>query len=179
MDGIGQLLQSLRETRQREARRNAPEAPYTPLGPNAWKRRRKKAEAKRKAEEERKYNAKHSKALANSRYYRKNKSKLNRARAIAARRPMETYKRSERRAKNKGQTWDLTFNEWWDLWTGAGKVRSEDTGFLIDAWDARGSNPATCTQMQRRNLNGPWSRSNCFIGYKGRELSYGDDKESR
>lgn len=170
MLNLGELLQELREDRLR--RRREATGPFHPLGPKAWERRRKRKEAEQKLREEKEFDKKQSRARAQQRYYQKNKNKLAAVRTIKARRPIEVYRRARRRAHNKGQGWEFaSFDEWWDMWQSAPKVMDPDKGMLVEAWKMKGSNPATSTQMGRRDLDGPWSRDNCFIHYKGRELN--------
>lgn len=163
---ISSIIQDLRESKTR-VRRDSPDEPYLKPGGRAWRRR----ERKKKELIDKELDRLHARAKAQARYHRKNKETLNRKRIIRARRPTEVYARAVRKAKRRDQAWEFTFDEWWRMWSAAPDVMDEARGLKVSAWKMKGSNPKTCTQMARIDLEGPWSKDNCVIQMGGKELS--------
>ena len=168
---ISTILRDLRENKARAKREEMEREPYLVPGGKAWRKRERAKQAKIDKEVEKV----HARSVAQAKYYRKNRERLNAARAAYARMPHNVYKRAERRAKRRGQSWEFTFEEWQDLWHNAPRVPAPRTGFLTAAWNAKGGNFNTDTQMCRRDTSGPWSVENCFIGIAGKEL--GEENE--
>lgn len=156
---IRSILQDLREDRHRR-RRDAPTGAFIPLGPKAWRKREKRLKERLDKE----YDRKHRRALAQHRYYEKNKAKLNRIRILKARQPTGVYEKARRRAALKEQEWNFSFDEWWSIWANAPDVFDPDKGMKVEAWKLRGNDCSRNTQMVRRDKDGPWSTDNCYIG---------------
>ena len=112
----------------------------------------------------------HNQKQAKRRYYEKNKEELNRKRNLMNSMPKYAYNKAKWRAENKGQEWSFTEDEYLNMWFESPRILDEVTGFLKTAWSRRGSNPATCTQMVRKDINGPWSVDNCQILYRGEPI---------
>jgi len=136
------------------------------VGGRAW-RRREKLKQKIKDKE---YEADLARKRAQARYYRRNKHRLNKDRALRNRQPDYVYAKARDRAARRGQEWGFTFDNWVELWLSAPKVVDEESGFIVTAWSKKGSNPATSAQMMRRDLSQGWNPDNCYIAYMGEEL---------
>ena len=106
------------------------------------------------------------------RYYQKKRIKLNEARRIRARRPHEIFNKARKRALKKGEEWTLTFTQWMDVWNSCPPVVSEVTGYEVDAWYMRGSDPRKSIQMWRKNLKRGWTLDNVHMVYKQKEVLY-------
>lgn len=64
--------------------------------------------------------------------------------------PMGKYIAQRMRARQRGISWELTFEEWWDIWNKSGK------------WEQRGKTMDSYV-MSRKNDTGPYSKENVFI----------------
>ena len=102
-------------------------------------------------------------AQAQAKYHEKNKKRLNYLRSVRARKPDATFKRARRRAELRGQEWALTFDEWMDVWNDAPEVVHPRKKYKVPAWEVRGGNYKTDTQMVRIDTDGPWSVDNVTI----------------
>jgi hypothetical protein len=109
-------------------------------------------------------------ARTQKRYHEKNRFRLNQDRARRARRPEQVYNRAKRRAIDRGQTWEFTYDEWYRMWQEAEDVCDPLTGFTKSAWSLKGGNYTNNTQMVRTDLEGPWSVKNCKIMLNGEIL---------
>lgn len=150
--------------RMKKLQRKAPHPTNTfRVGSAGWQKAlRKKLKLERQLEDkeiERQIN----RSIAQSKYHRKHKSKLNYRRAQRARKPEATFKRCKRRAQLRGQEWDLSFDEWWSVWKGSPDVWNPSKGFFVPAWEMRGGNHKTDTQMIRLDPNGKWCVENVSI----------------
>jgi len=132
-------------------------------GGRAWRRRER--ENKRKLDD--RIERSLSRKRTQNRYYRKNKEKLNRERAIRNAEPEYVYYKAMDRAKRANLEWEFDFDTWTAMWLEAPNVRNDASGFYVTAWAMKGSDVSRCTQMHRKNLSGPWSPENCHILYKG------------
>lgn len=170
---INELIKDIRESSDAKRRKELLEepAPYIPIGKAAWRRRELKEERKVREEENAVLDKEHRRAVAQSKYYRKNAKELNRKRRIRSRLPKEVYAKARRRAIRKGQDWGFSFDTWWELWDSRELVEDEDSSFFVKAWKVKGSNPATHAQMWRRDPEKGWNPDNCFIAYRGEELN--------
>lgn len=84
------------------------------------------------------------------------------------------YNASKRKALSVGQKWELTQEEWQELWISAGFMvipgtitPSDPRGMRMTAFALRGPNRHNNTYMTRKDLGAPWSKDNCFIGFRG------------
>lgn len=110
-------------------------------------------------------------ARTQAKYYEKNKEHLNRLRVIRGRTPKNVYRKARKRAIERGQEWLFSFEEWWSMWSSAPRIKDPRDGFTKPAFECKGGNYLTDTQMCRRDTDGPWSPENCFIALNGEELS--------
>lgn len=104
-----------------------------------------------------------NRAATQARYYEQNKARLNYKRVLRARQPKATFKRARRRAELRGQAWELTFEQWWSVWKESPDVWNPAKGYSVPAWEMRGGNYKTDTQMVRINPEGSWSTDNVRI----------------
>lgn len=165
MDTLNSIMAQIRA--DRKARRESPDKPLS----RSMQRRLK---VQKKQEEDRELEAVHARAKAQARYHEKNREHLNRGRALRARLPKSVYCRAERRARERGQEWEFTFEEWWDMWENAPTVLDERTGWMRTAWSMKGGDYRNDTQMMRRDVYGPWNLSNCYIGRNGEPIDGND-----
>lgn len=117
---------------------------------------------------------------AQSRYYKKNKDKLNRERALRDRTdPRYAYRKAQYRAGWKDQEFNLTFDEWISVWENTRSVPDPETGFLVRPWAKRGADSSRCAQMVRIDTEKPWEIGNVRIEYCGSDVSRpGTNEES-
>ena len=153
---INAIMRDLRESKTR-ARREEINSHFTPLGKRAWNRRTKK----KKEKEDKEWEKHHSRKQAQRRYYEKNKAELNMKRAIRGRQPVNVYRKTKRREEKKGNRWEFDFPTWWSMWEEAPRPDG-----VTSAWKMKGGNPFKNTMMYRKDTEGPWSKENCYIGYK-------------
>jgi hypothetical protein len=154
-------------SKTRKARRDSVQAPFTPLGKRAWRKRERWKKEREDKEFEREHNARKAKRRANQKYYYENREVLNEKRRLNQHTPPNAFNRAKRKAVARGQEWRLTFDEWWAIWSDEDtKFLDPSDGFVKQAWKLRGSNPKTCTQMKRKDTNGKWEASNCYISYR-------------
>ena len=163
---LNQLLAVLATDRRK--RRDSIKAPFTPIGEKGWRKRLRAAKKRKKEKEARDFLRKHTackaKQRANRKYYEENKARLNEQRRLNARKPRGAFLRARKKARERGEEWELTFEEWKDLWFDENtKFRDPKDGFVKQAWKLRGSNYKTCTQMRRRDTDASWNRENCRI----------------
>jgi hypothetical protein len=132
-------------------------------GGYAWRKREK--ERKMKADEV--IERAHNRAVAQHKYYLKNKEELNAKRRLRNITPKYAYRKSKLRALANEQQWDFDFDSWIEMWLTVPRVVNPKTGFLVTAWSMRGPNASRDTQMVRRDTNLGWSPENCEILFKG------------
>lgn len=159
------ILRDLRENPRIKKRGAIEERPLV-RGGKAWRKRKRRQEA----EIERELDKLHGRKRAQARYHYKNKETLNLKRAARARTPQYVYRRAYRKALERGQEWEFDFETWYGLWQNAPKVYDKDSGFFNSAWKMKGSNYAKCTQLTRKDTDGPWSEDNCHITLRGEPL---------
>jgi hypothetical protein len=163
---LGSILKELR-TSKVDSPRSDPGERCLVKGGKAWRRRLKR----QKQEQEKQLDQLFGRQRAQARYHRKNRERLNRARAQRARSPEYVYKRAMRFAKEKDQQWDFTFDTWWEKWSTAPKVKDEGSGFMVPAWNKRGPNWLQHTQLTRIDQSKGWSVENTEITLNGIPLS--------
>jgi hypothetical protein len=164
---LKKLLQEVKEEQaiEKSFRRTTGPLPSQALriGSDRWGRKKRKIENLEKQVEVEEHNRTIRRALAQSRYYEKNKAKLNHRRVLRARQPKATFKRARRRAELRGQEWNLTYDEWKSVWQEAPQIVDPKRGFLVDAWDLRGGDFKKDTQMVREDTSRPWEVGNVRI----------------
>ena len=107
---------------------------------------------------------------ARRKYYEKNKEELNRKRRAHLRSPKGQFGSCKQRAKRRDQEWNLTFEEWWDIWCDAPNVFVEEERLHKPAYMARGNNPLKHTQMCRLDTSEPWEVGNVEIRFKNQPI---------
>lgn len=175
---MGVDLDQLMEEVRKESARSVPEeeSVVLTLGKESYRRRMRKIKEERRARENKKLTKTHNNSVAQAKYYRKNRERLNAYRRARGRTPQYVYNKARLRARGYGIKWDFDFDTWIDIWLDAPRVRDPRSGFLVTAWSLKGSNPHINTQMYRRDKDKGWSPDNCFIGIGGNELV---DEEER
>ena len=115
------------------------------------------------------------------RCYNKNKKKYNAQRKAKASTPSGKYHVSKMKALQIGQKWEMTSEEWSNIWMDAGWViipgtvsPSNPKGVRRTAYAMRGPNKFTNTMMARADLAGPWSVDNCYIVFRSAPLAESD-----
>lgn len=173
MSDLGDLLREIRQEEDLARRRTALERKrrVIRIGGRAWRKRVKAAREDNDRELERKLR----RARTQQKYYLKNRGRLNRERAMRQRRPAEVYERARKRALDRGQAWEFTYDSWVDVWDGAPRVWNPRKGFYDTAWNMKGGRYLTDTQMTRIDTEGPWSPDNVFIGINGKPLEEPED----
>lgn len=168
MSDLGDLLKEIREEEDLKRRRAVLERQRTliKIGGRAWRKRMRQA----KQAQDKVLEAQLRRARAQQKYYLKNRDRLNRERAMRQRRPKEVYRRAKQRAERRGQAWDFTYSGWVEVWEDAPRVWNPRKGFYDTAWNLKGGNYTTDTQMCRIDTEGPWAPDNVFIGINGKEL---------
>jgi len=111
------------------------------------------------------------------RCYTKNKQKYNARRRAKNATIAGRYQTSKEKAEKCGQKWDLTQQEWEQIWIDAGLVQvpgtinpSNPSGVVRTAYAMRGPNRFANTMMTRHDLTQPWSVSNCYIVFRSEPL---------
>ena len=74
------------------------------------------------------------------------------------------YHSQKARAKIRGIPFEMTFEEWWDIWQKSGK------------WEQRGKR-ADSYQMARYNDVGPYSVNNVYITKMKKNISFANNKK--
>jgi hypothetical protein len=107
------------------------------------------------------------------RCYNKHKEKYNAQRREQAATIAGRYKSSKTKALQVGQEWNLSQDEWQNIWMDAGWViipgtvsPSSPMGVRRTAYAMRGPNKFTNTMMARTDLNDAWSVENCYIVFR-------------
>lgn len=131
-------------------------------GGRAWRKREREKKARRDQQLERIL----ARKKAQSDYYRRNKKVLNEKRRLRNNTPEYAFQKARQRAKDTGIPWELTIEEWVDIWNDAPRVVNPANGYLVPAWQLRGSNPQECAQMVRRDSSKGWTSGNAAIAYK-------------
>ena len=166
---LKKLLEEVRQDREiaERAARLHKKAPHPSQafkpGSDGWMKAKRKELKKERELEDKELEQKINRALAQARYHRKNKARLNQARIKRLRWPKPTYERAKRRAERRGQVWDISFDDWWDMWQNAPRCWNPEKGFWDTAWNMRGGNPRTDCQMTRKDTDGPFSADNLCI----------------
>ena len=164
---LKKLLQEVREEQAIEKIISKVKAPLPSqslkVGSDRWGRRVREEERLEKNLDIAEQNKVIRRSLAQARYYEKNKRKLNYHRTVRARQPLATFKRAKRRAELRGQEWTMTFDEWRKVWSDAPDVMHPVKKYKVPAWEMRGGNYKTHTQMVRIDPEGPWSVENVRI----------------
>lgn len=166
---LKKILEQVREERdirEREAQlaKKAPHPTNTfRIGSPGWLKAKRAAIRKEKELEDKELEAKIAKAQYNARHYRKNKKRLNAARVKRMRWPKPTYERAKARALRRGQEWDMTFEEWKEVWDSAPRCWNPEKAFWDTAWNMRGGNHTTDCQMVRLDTEKGWTKENVRI----------------
>jgi len=138
------------------------------------KREEKRREKLAKVRADKELSAEIARKRAQSRYYERNKEKLNKQRALRDRtQPEYAYRKAVYRAGWKDQEFNLTFEEWVRVWEETRNVPDPETGFLVRPWAKRGADSSRCAQMVRIDSSKPWEVGNVRIEYCGSNVSLG------
>ncbi len=142
-------------------------------GSEGWKKAKRKELREDRELDDQEIAKKINRALAQKRYYEKNKARLNHKRAKYLRRPKPSYHRAKRKAERRGHVWELTFEEWWNVWATAPRVWNDEKAFKDTAWNLRGSNHSSHTQMVRIDTAKGWTKDNVRIQIpEGKDVYY-------
>jgi hypothetical protein len=142
-------------------------------GGKAWRKRERERAAARDKIVERSLN----RAKTQSKYYKRNKEKLNRDRAMRNRQPEYVYYKAKKRAEGLDIDWDFDLESWAKVWQDAPPLVDPVTGFMVPAWSLKGGNASRDAQMVRLDTNKGWSPENCAIAYKGTVLQTGEHND--
>lgn len=110
------------------------------------------------------------KRIYDSTYRNKNKVRINAQRRQRDQKPLGAYNKARRRAKGKGQYWDLSFDNWLHVWTSCPKIFDDSVGIYRMAWTMRGGDIQRNTQMRRKDLSKGWVVSNVEIIYRNQPV---------
>jgi hypothetical protein len=103
---------------------------------------------------------------SNRRYHQKNKDRLNVRRRERAATIRGTFLAARHRARSKDEGWELSFEEWENVWESAPDVWDEQAKLYRRPFAMRGRSPSKCTQICRKDTNKPWHVDNVEIRYK-------------
>lgn len=134
------------------------------------KRRKRKVKpplpSERDPERAREVAKKYSSRRTNKRYYQKNREKLNSRRRARAATLRGTFLTSRARAKRRGQNWEITQEEWNQIWGDAPDIYDETLMYKRRPFVMRGPNPHQDVQFARIDDQGSWRYNNVCIKYK-------------
>lgn len=109
--------------------------------------------------------------------YNKNKDKYNKQRRDKSNSILGKFNQSKNKATKCGQKWELSLEEWQQVWIDAGWVivpgtvsPSNPRGVRRTAFSMRGPNRFENTMMARKDLTLPWSVDNVKIVYRSAPL---------
>jgi hypothetical protein len=173
MSDLGNLLKEIRDEEELKRRRSVLESKrrLIRIGGRAWRKRLREA----KEAKDRELELQLRRARTQQKYYLKNRERLNRERAMRQKRPHEVYTRAKARAERRGQEWKFSYEDWVDVWDSAPRVWNPRKAFYDTAWNMKGGNYRTDTQMCRIDTDGPWATDNVFIGINGHPLEEPED----
>ena len=111
------------------------------------------------------------------RCWNKHKEKYNAQRRAKASTIAGRYHTCKTKAVKIGQGWDMTEEEWQQIWIDAGQVivpgtvgPSNPLGMRRTAYAMRGPNKLSNTMMARKDLAQPWSVENCYVVFRSEPL---------
>ena len=111
-----------------------------------------------------------SKRIYQATYRNKNKDAINARRRDQEQEPVGAYKKARRRAKYKKQAWDITFDNWMNVWNSCPKVFDDSIEIYQHAWQMRSGDIQKGTQMRRLDTNKGWQVGNVAIYYRNQRV---------
>jgi hypothetical protein len=103
-------------------------------------------------------------------YRNKHKEEINARRREQEQEPLGAYKKARRRAKYKHQAWDISFDNWFNVWNSCPKVFDDSVDVYRHAWTMRSGNLQEGTQMRRLDTNKGWQVGNVAIYYRNQRI---------
>lgn len=90
------------------------------------------------------------------------------------------YASAERTARDSGQVWEFTMDDWMQVWVDAGWImipgsasRQRPEGKVVPAFYLRGPSSLRNTSMRRIDTDKPWNKANTEIMFRGEALRQG------
>jgi len=105
-----------------------------------------------------------------SNYRNKHKAHINKQRRAQEQEPLGAYKKARRRAKYKKQQWDISFDNWFQVWNACPKIFDDGLGIYQYAWQMRSGDIQKGTQMRRKDTNLGWTARNAEIVYRNQPI---------
>jgi hypothetical protein len=103
-------------------------------------------------------------------YRNKHKDRINQQRRDKEQEPLGAYKKARRRAKYKGQHWDISFDNWFQVWNSCPKIFDDSMGLYRHAWQMRSGDIQKGTQMRRIDADRGWIATNVEIIYRNQPI---------
>ena len=103
-------------------------------------------------------------------YRNKNKERINRLRRERDKEPRGAFNKARRRARGKGQKWNLTFDNWYQAWLACPQIFDDSVGYHRLAWDMRSGDIQKGTQLRRKDPHKPWQVTNIEIIYRNQPI---------
>lgn len=103
-------------------------------------------------------------------YRNKHKEEINARRRMQEQEPLGAYKKARRRAKYKHQEWNISFDNWFNVWNSCPKVFDDSVDVYRHAWTMRSGNLQEGTQMRRLDTNKGWQVGNVAIYYRNQRI---------
>lgn len=111
-----------------------------------------------------------TKRVYNNTYRNKNKKRINASRRVYEQTPLGAYKKCKRRAQSKKQRWDISFENWVQVWNSCPKIWDDELAEYRLAWTMRGNDIQRNTQMRRKDVSKGWIVSNVEIIYRNQTI---------
>ena len=103
-------------------------------------------------------------------YRNKHKARINMQRRERDAEPINVYKKSKRRAKERKQDWALSYPNWKTVWDACPRIWCDRNGMYKYAWDMRSGNTQLGTQLRRKDPYKAWIVSNIEIIYRNQPI---------
>lgn len=103
-------------------------------------------------------------------YRNKHKERINAQRRLLEQEPEGAFKKARRKALYKKIPWELSYENWWNVWASCPKVYDEERGTYRQAWAMRSHDIQRGTQMRRVDTDKGWMVSNVHIVYRNQPI---------
>jgi hypothetical protein len=111
-----------------------------------------------------------SRRIYQATYRNKNKASINAQRRMQEQEPVGSYKKARRRAKYKGQAWNISFENWYNVWNSCPRIFDDSLDIYQHAWQMRSGDIQKGTQMRRLDTNKGWQVGNVAIYYRNQRV---------
>lgn len=103
-------------------------------------------------------------------YRNKHKERINAQRRLLEQEPVGAYKKARRKAIYKKIPWEISYENWWNVWASCPKIFDDERGVYRQAWAMRSNDIQRGTQMRRINPDKGWYVSNVQIVYRNQPI---------